>query len=354
MDAVAWLGIAFCATQSALFSGLNIATFGVSRLRLETEAATGSSDAIKLLALRTDANFLLATILWGNVGINVLLTLLSNSVMAGMLAFLFSTIVITFLGEILPQAYFVRNAMRMAARLAPLLRFYQVLLYPVAKPCALLLDWVLGGETVEYFRERDLQQLITRHAHAPGAVDVSRIEGVGAANFLTLDDVAVGEEGEAILPLSVVAVAFNNAQPVFPEFRVEPTDPFLRQLAAAGRKWVVLTDLQGEPQLVMDADGFLRDVLFGDGPPRPLTYCHRPIISRDPGETLGRLLPQLRVDPEHAEDDVIDQDVILLWGQEKRVTTGADVLGRLLRGIVRRENHGGVPDVGHPGSHQPS
>jgi CBS domain containing-hemolysin-like protein len=48
----------------------------------------------------------LATILWGNVGINVLLTMLSDSVLTGLGAFLFSTIAITVIGEITPQAYF--------------------------------------------------------------------------------------------------------------------------------------------------------------------------------------------------------------------------------------------------------
>lgn len=40
---------------------------------------------------------------------------------------------------------------------------------------------------------------------------------------------------------------------------------------------------------------------------------------------------------EHAEDDVIDEDIILLWGEEKKVITGSDILGSLLRGIVRNE-----------------
>ena len=123
-----WAGILFCLSQSAMFSGLNLAFFTMSRLRLEVEVANGNPAASKVLALRNDANFLLATVLWGNVGINVLLTLLSNSVMVGLSAFFFSTIVITIGGEILPQAYFSRNALRMASLLAPLLGFYQMLL----------------------------------------------------------------------------------------------------------------------------------------------------------------------------------------------------------------------------------
>jgi len=42
------------------------------------------------------------------------------------------------------------------------------------------------------------------------------------------------------------------------------------------------------------------------------------------------------VDPEHIEDDVIDEDIILVWGAERRIITGADILGRLLRGIVAK------------------
>lgn len=90
-----WVGIIFCISQSAMFSGMNLALFSISRLRLEVEASTGNKNAEKLLRLREDSNFILTTVLWGNVGINVLLTLLSSSVLTGVSAFIFSTMVIT-------------------------------------------------------------------------------------------------------------------------------------------------------------------------------------------------------------------------------------------------------------------
>jgi len=337
MDILVWVGIFLCASQSALFSGLNLAVFGISRLRLETEAATGRAEAVKLLELRKDSNFLLTTILWGNVGINVLLALLANSVMAGVYAFLFSTVVITFFGEIFPQAYFVRNAMRMGARLAPVLRVYQVLLYPVARPSAMMVDWFLGNEIVEYFRERDLKELLERHAAAKEAGEVSRIEGIGAANFLALDDVELCEEGQPVDPKSIVRIPFSGGIPVFPEIQAQPVDPFLARVQASGRKWIVLTDDTDEPRMVMDSDGFLRDALFRPHPFRPLAHCHRPIVSHDPNERLGSFLTRLRVHAEHPEDDVVDHDIVLLWGDTRRVITGADLLGRLLRGIARTE-----------------
>ena len=130
MNTFIWFGIFFCVTQSAMFSGLNLAFFSVTKLSLEIESKKNNLQARKVARLRQDSNFLLTTILWGNVGINVLLTMLANSVMVGAVAFIFSTFIITFFGEIIPQAYFSRHALKVASLLSPALRFYQILLFP--------------------------------------------------------------------------------------------------------------------------------------------------------------------------------------------------------------------------------
>jgi metal transporter CNNM len=44
---------------------------------------------------------------------------------------------------------------------------------------------------------------------------------------------------------------------------------------------------------------------------------------------------KLRLDPEYTEDSVITDDVILLWVGNPRGITGTDLLGRLMRGIVK-------------------
>jgi len=79
MTMFVWIGIALCLSQAAMLPGINLAVLGVSRLRLEVEAAGRSRDAARLLAMPRDANGLLATILWANVAANVLLTLLSGT-----------------------------------------------------------------------------------------------------------------------------------------------------------------------------------------------------------------------------------------------------------------------------------
>ena len=117
MDFIFWIGIVFCLIQSALFSGLTLGLFGLNRMELEIAVESGNKDALKLLEIRKDANLLLTTLLWGNVGINVLLTLLTDSLLMGISAFFFSTFCITIFGEILPQAYFSRHAFRLGIKL---------------------------------------------------------------------------------------------------------------------------------------------------------------------------------------------------------------------------------------------
>lgn len=331
-DLLIWIGIAFCLSQSAMFSGLNLALLGISRLRLEVEAAAGNNAAIRILALRRDFNFLLTTILWGNVAINVLLTLLSNSVLAGFSAFIFSTFLITFFGEISPQAYFSRHAMRLGSLLSPVIRAYQFLLFPLAKPTALVLDWWLGEEGIKYFKESDLRTVIHKHIESNES-DVGRLEGVGALNFLALDDVLVSQEGEVADPASIIELPKQDNLPIFPGFRRSPEDPFLKLIDRAGKKWIIIVDESSTPYMVLNANAFLRNALFSEQLPDPITFCHRPILVTDTGTLLGKVLSHLTVHPVSESDDVIDEDLILVWGDERRVITGTDILGRLLRGI---------------------
>lgn len=332
--ALKWVGIAFCISQSAMFSGLNLAYFSVSRLRLEVEARTGDRSAARILKMREDSNFLLTTILWGNVGINVLLTLLSNSVMAGVAAFLFSTILITMFGEIIPQAYFSRNALTVGARLAPVLRAYQILLFPVAKPVAMVLDAWLGKEGVEFLRERGIREMVRQHMDAD-ETDLGQIEGLGALNFFSIDDILASREGEPLDPDSVVTLSFDGGRPLFPENAGRRDSDFLQALQRSGKKWAVLVDKLGVPRMAVDTDAYLRSALMEPETFDPEQHCHLPIIIEETSVRLGHILQRFEVQAVYDGDNVIDRDVVLLWTDEKRVITGADILGRLLSGISK-------------------
>ncbi len=338
MTLLTWIGIFLCLSQSAMLSGLNLGLFSLGKLELQVEAHKGSARARRVLALRENANFALVTILWGNVGVNVLLALLSGSVLSGVAAFVFSTVIITIFAEIIPQSYFTRHALRMAALLAPVLRVYQVVLYPVARPTAWALDAWLGGESIRYFPERALRRVIRLHMEASES-DIARLEGQGALNFLEIDDVPLDDEGEPIDPDSIITLPFEDRRPVFPEIRPDPDDPFLRRVNRSGKSWVVIVDEASRPQVVLSANEFLRGALFDPKGFRPGRHCHRPIIVEHGKRKLGELIGRFHIRSDDNGDDIVEDDVILLWGDKPRVVTGTDILGRLLRGIAR-EKHG--------------
>ena len=163
------------------------------------------------------------------------------------------------------------------------------------------------------------------------------MEALGALNFLDLDDILVADEGELVDPRSIITLPIANERPVLPKFARSPDDPFLQGLNASGKKWVIIVDAAGRPAFVLDAHHFLRNSLFSTISVDPEIYWHRPIIITDMRTPLGSVIGRMKVKAEHPEDDVIDNDLILVWGHQKRIITGADLLGRLLRGIVTQD-----------------
>jgi metal transporter CNNM len=328
-----WSGIILCLSQSAMLSGLNLGLLTLSRLELQVLARKGDRRAAKVLSLRENANFMLVTILWSNVAVNVLLALLSGSVLSGVAAFFFSTVVITIFAEIAPQAYFSRHALAMAARLAPVLRMYQFFLYPVARPTAWILDRWLGGEQIRFFQEQDLRRLIQLHMEAAES-DIARVEGQGALNFLAIDDVPLDQEGEPVDRASVVTLPFDGDEPLFPRVQADVRDPFLLELDRSKRSWTVIVDPGGEPRLLLRTNDFIREALFSRDTFDPLRHCCRPIVIRSGERCLGELLPHIRVSPGAQSSNRVVNTAILLWDENPRILTGTDILDRLLRGIT--------------------
>jgi hypothetical protein len=165
--------------------------------------------------------------------------------------------------------------------------------------------------------------------------DLGRLEAIGALNFLDLDDIPVGREGEPVDPRSVISLPIAGDKPVLPAFERSPRDPFLRQIEASKRKWVVFIDEYAQPYVVLNARHFLRDVLFDQEPDLPERYWHRPLVVTDASTRLGEVIGKMKVRAESPEDDVVDHNLILVWAKDQhRIITGGDLLGRLLRGIA--------------------
>lgn len=154
------------------------------------------------------------------------------------------------------------------------------------------------------------------------------------------------EEGEPVDPKSIITLPVTDGRPVFPAFERSAQDAFLDQVHVSGKKWVIITDADEEPQLVLDADAFIRDCLFEKREINPFGYCHRPIVVKDSRLLLGQALRRLQVFHRNAADDVIEQDIILVWTAERRIISGADILGRLLQGITVQATR---PALSQPG-----
>ncbi|MCP5535999.1 MAG: DUF21 domain-containing protein [Akkermansiaceae bacterium] len=350
MEILTWLGIVACLSQSAMFSGSNLAFFSLGRMRLEAEVEKGNASALRILNLRKDSNLLLCTILWGNVSVNVLLALLSESVFAGMGGwiggFVFSTVGITFFGEIMPQAYFSRHALKVGARLSPLMRFYELLLFPVAKPCSLILDGWIGPEGPTFYRERDIEIILEKHITEHSS-EISANEGRGALNFLDLDDRFVVSEGSEINPETIFTSPVNLDLPILPNPDTDEGRALVKSLTKHPSLWAVIVGERGKPQLVVNTTEYLSSLYAreqaSDSALAPevdiYDFCHRPVVVTDEKTTLDEVLGEFVVEATDQHDHVVDRDVVIYWTDEqKRIVTGADIFGRLLKGIARRED----------------
>ena len=52
---------------------------------------------------------------------------------------------------------------------------------------------------------------------------------------------------------------------------------------------------------------------------------------------LGDVIGLMKVAPARPGNDVIEHDLILVWGGQRRIISGAELLSRLLRDIVPLE-----------------
>ena len=325
MEVYIWILIAVCVTQSAMFSGLNLAYFSLPKLRLEVELAKNNPQALIIANLRKDSNFLLATILWGNVGINVLLTILSDSVLAGVMGFFFSTFAITIFGEIMPQAYFSRNAMRMASLLTPLIRFYQILLFPLAKPTAIILNRWLGKEAIEYVSEEDLIELIELQKNKESETKIAASESQGMLNILNLKNIELADLGVTIDPESIVRMKSRDGKIVMPEIKANQDDDFAKKVNASMKEWVILVDEQDEPQYVLNSNHYRSEYSKGKSFDS-FDLFHNPLTFKSGRTSFMEALTSLRSKP---------SKVILVWEkEEKRIITNREALRLVLKDII--------------------
>jgi metal transporter CNNM len=148
---------------SAIYSGLNISLMSLDPADLKRKARLGNRDAAKVLPLRQNSHLSLASILFANVAVVSATSLILEHHTGGLIAGILSTLLIVIFGEVLPQAIFVRSALRFCAFFAPFLRITVAITYIVSKPLQFVLDRLISKENRPLHSRDELGMIIGEH-----------------------------------------------------------------------------------------------------------------------------------------------------------------------------------------------
>jgi len=145
---------------SAVFSGLALGFFSISKNSLKRKAELGDKRAKKIYSIRQDGNLLLSTLIIANIVTNTSISVFLSSIIGSIEAILIAAALIVVFGEILPQAIFSRHALNWGSFLVYPTKFIIFLLYPLSKPIAFVLDRVLGQEIATIYSKKELIKIV--------------------------------------------------------------------------------------------------------------------------------------------------------------------------------------------------
>jgi metal transporter CNNM len=181
---------------SAVFSGLNISLMSLDVNDLRRKKRLGNPEAAKVLPFREKTHLSLASILFGNIAVVSAVSLVLESYLQGVLAGLVSTLLIVVFGEVLPQAFFARFALKFCAFFAPFLKVTIVVTYVFSKPIQLLLDKMISAEERNLHSRQELGMIIGEHRAATSELDEDEVEIIQGA--LQMSEKKVGDIMEPI------------------------------------------------------------------------------------------------------------------------------------------------------------
>ena len=191
---------------SGLFSGLNLGLMALDQTELEIVKNTGSEKertyANKIAPIRNHGNFLLCSLLLGNVLVNNTLTILLDTLTSGLVAVIGATMGIVVFGEIIPQAICSRHGLAVGAYTIWLTKFFMLLTFPLSFPISLILDKVLGQEMGTVYDKKKLMELlrVTDEQNDIGGDERGIVMGALTYTNKTVRDVMTKLEDVYMLP----------------------------------------------------------------------------------------------------------------------------------------------------------
>ncbi|CAK9794691.1 Unextended protein [Anthophora plagiata] len=162
-----WLSIVIilmCLSFSALFSGLNLGLMAMDRTELKILCNTGTEKeqqyARTIEPVRNHGNYLLCSILFSNVLVNSIFTILLDDLTSGLVAVICSTLAIVIFGEISPQAICSRHGLCIGAKTIFITKLTMIVTFPLSYPISKLLDVLLGEEIGNVYNRERLKELV--------------------------------------------------------------------------------------------------------------------------------------------------------------------------------------------------
>lgn len=181
--AAEYVGIIVLNALSALFSGLVLGLLSLDITELEILKKCGTEKerqyAAAIIPMRRHSNLLLCSLVLGNVVVNAGLQLLLDTVFPGLIGFITTTICITIIGEILPQAVCARYGLAIGAKTIWITWIVIAFTFPISYPLSLILDCVLGEEIAFVYDRERLQEYIriTKNYNNLDAQEINIIMG---------------------------------------------------------------------------------------------------------------------------------------------------------------------------------
>ncbi|XP_021952721.1 metal transporter CNNM4 [Folsomia candida] len=195
---------------SGLFSGLNLGLMAMDITELKIIEKTGTEKerayAKTVQPVRHAGNYLLCSILFGNVMFNSTLTILLDDITTGLIAVITSTLAIVIFGEILPQTFCSRHGLAVGAKTIYITKFVMCVTCPLSYPLSKLLDWILGEEIGNVYTRERLKELlkVTKDHHGLAIEEVGIISGALDMKTKTVKDIMVRLESVFMLPIDAV------------------------------------------------------------------------------------------------------------------------------------------------------
>lgn len=170
-------------TMSGLFSGLNLGLMALDKNELQVIERCGTEQekfwSRSIAPVRKKGNYLLCTLLLGNVLVNSTLTIFMDELTSGVFAIISSTLAIVIFGEIIPQALCSRHGLAVGASTIYITYLFMGITFPLSFPISLLLDKLLGEEIGNvYDRERLMEYIrVTKDYNRLEADEMNIISG---------------------------------------------------------------------------------------------------------------------------------------------------------------------------------